>query len=185
MSLIERERDSLFFEDEGDASEDTSRRTRLLIVQQALSLNNPSTFEAPTDGAVPPTLLGQLKSLRLSPAVALAPQLPGASSYPLQEWEGVVQWVEGDEFGARLTDIAEEGAPEESIFSIREEVSRDDRPLVRVGALFSWTIERRRELTGQIMHASVLRFRRILRTPETRAAVEERAAEITRRLGLD
>src|SRR4051794_20577564 len=39
---------------------------------------------------------------------------------PVQEWEGVVEWVEDEEFGARLFDLTDPGEPEVTEFSLHE-----------------------------------------------------------------
>ena len=41
---------------------------------------------------------------------------------PLQEWEGVVEWLEGDTFGARLTDLTSPGEDEFTEFALDEVV---------------------------------------------------------------
>jgi hypothetical protein len=89
-----------------------------------------------------------------------------ASLEPLQEWEGVVEWVDGDRFGARLTDITEPGENEVTDFTL-DEVSDDDVELVLPGGVFYWTIARETGRLGQRRHVSMLRFRRL---PVVRAA---------------
>lgn len=78
----------------------------------------------------------------------------------LAQWEGVVQQIEEDgTLWVRLTSGPER--PEEvSDFSI-EEVPPVDRPLVRTGAVFYWTIGYRDQADGQRTRESSIRFRRL------------------------
>jgi len=105
---------------------------------------------------------------------------------PLQEWEGVVDWVDGDEFGATLADMTRPDAHEleQDTFSM-EEVRRDDEELVKPGAVFYWTIALVTSDVGQRSYASFVRFRRLpaWRTQDVREA-RERASELARRLNL-
>jgi hypothetical protein len=103
---------------------------------------------------------------------------------PLQEWEGVVEWVEDGRFGARLTDITDRGEDESGDFTL-DEVSDDDLQLVLPGGVFYWTIARETGRLGQRRHVSMLRFRRL---PAVRAArrvdVRKEAERIADELGL-
>jgi len=84
----------------------------------------------------------------------------------LQRWEGVVQSLSdsGDTFWAELHDL--DKAPSDGRLMVElyvEDVSQDDAPLLRVGAVFYWTIGYRsalRDGRGTRTRASQLRFRR-------------------------
>lgn len=103
---------------------------------------------------------------------------------PIQEWEGVVDWVEGDRFGARLSDITEAGEVEYTDFTL-DEISEDDLDLVVPGGVFYWTVARETGRLGQRRHVSMLRFRRL---PIVRAArrldVRQEADRIADELGI-
>ena len=95
---------------------------------------------------------------------------------PIQEWEGVVEWVEDGEFGARLSDLSDSGEPEETEFSLSE-VSEDDLALVAPGAVFYWTIAREINETKRLRHVTMLRFRRLPAGRSARRAEVDREAE--------
>lgn len=98
----------------------------------------------------------------------------------LQEWEGVVERIEGDIFVARLRDMtADEVYPGEIAELPVADVSEDDRELLRVGAVFYMTVgyyvwaDGRRERFGRVV------FRRLTGWP---ASALERARERARRI---
>jgi hypothetical protein len=95
---------------------------------------------------------------------------------PIQEWEGVVEWVEEGEFGARLFDLTEPGEPEFTAFSL-DEVSDDDLKLVVPGGVFYWTIAREINATNRLRHVMMLRFRRLPSVRAARRDEVEREAE--------
>lgn len=78
----------------------------------------------------------------------------------LQKWEGIVLEVKEDSFLARLIDLTEEG-PEEEVELPLEEVSEDDRKLVKPGAIFYWNIGYHDTSRGQRIRSSMIRFRRL------------------------
>jgi hypothetical protein len=78
----------------------------------------------------------------------------------LQEWEGIVTEVRNDAFLARLIDLTHRGADEEAEFP-NDEVSEEDKPLVRPGAIFYWHIGYHTSYSGQRTRVSVIRFRRL------------------------
>ena len=57
----------------------------------------------------------------------------------LQKWEGIVMDVMDDAFLARLIDLTQKGTDEEAEFSF-DEISEEDKPLIRSGAIFYWNI---------------------------------------------
>ena len=77
----------------------------------------------------------------------------------LQEWEGEVVSVSGNEFVAYLHDLTQESPREEASFQI-DEVSEEDRTLIRTGAVFYWIIGYK-TARGQRTTESFLRFRRL------------------------
>ncbi|MFN0154161.1 MAG: hypothetical protein ACKVUT_07255 [Gaiella sp.] len=109
---------------------------------------------------------------------------PG-SVEPLQEWEGVVEWVDGGVFGARLTDLTKTGEDEFAQFEL-DEVSQGDVRLISPGAVFYWTIARETSGAGQRKHVSMIRFRRLPAIRATRRkGVQQEADWISQRLGCD
>jgi hypothetical protein len=78
----------------------------------------------------------------------------------LQKWEGVVLEVWEDAFLARLVDLTRPGPDEEAEFPL-DEISEEDRPLVRPGAIFYWNIGYHDSSSGQRTRASIIRFRRL------------------------
>lgn len=78
---------------------------------------------------------------------------------PLQSWEGSVIEVLQDSFVARLIDRSSESPGEEAEFPL-DEVSWDDRHLVKEGAVFYWIIGYRDSVGGQRTRISEIRFRR-------------------------
>lgn len=65
-------------------------------------------------------------------------------------FEGCVQWVGDDVFGAHLVDLDTEEEINADVYWSK--VTEEDRELVRPGALFFWTIDDD--------HTSVIKFRR-------------------------
>ena len=79
----------------------------------------------------------------------------------VQRWEGTVTQVIGDEFLARLRDLTDtEHASEQATFSL-DEVDDDDRQLLRVGAVFYWSIGYHHQANGSRRLSNELRFRRL------------------------
>jgi hypothetical protein len=78
----------------------------------------------------------------------------------LQAWEGVVLEVMSDSFMARLVDLTNRGADEEAELPMNE-ISDDDKTLVRPGAIFYWDIGYHTNYSGQRMRSSLIRFRRL------------------------
>jgi hypothetical protein len=78
----------------------------------------------------------------------------------LQKWEGRVQKLTRDGFIALLTDLTGFGPDEEAEFD-EDDVSSVDRPLIKPGAVFYWSLGYRDSTTGQRSRESVIRFRRL------------------------
>ena len=92
----------------------------------------------------------------------------------LQKWEGVVLEVQDDAFLARLVDLTHPGPDEEAEFPL-DEISEEDRPLVRPGAIFYWNIGYHDSSGGQRKRDTMIRFRRLpaWRREEIEAARQE------------
>jgi hypothetical protein len=102
----------------------------------------------------------------------------------LQKWEGYVLQVERDRFWGRLTDLTNPGTQEDAEFAISE-LSEDDVPLLRTGAVFYWSIGFHTDATGRQRTVSELRFRRLpaLTLEEQRKATVE-AEKIAHLFGI-
>lgn len=96
----------------------------------------------------------------------------------LQKWEGVVLAIEQDSFLARLLDLSQGTSEEEGEFSI-DDVSEEDRLLLKPGAIFYWNIGYHDSRTGQRRKVSEIRFRRL---PAWTAREIEAAEREARRL---
>jgi hypothetical protein len=77
-----------------------------------------------------------------------------------QQWEGIVTSVDRDEFSVVLRDVIRRNAPEfEAVLSI-EEISEDDLPLLKEGAVLYWTIGYKTR-AGTTERVSTIRLRRL------------------------
>ncbi len=104
-------------------------------------------------------------------------------SISLQKWEGIVAEVKKNAFVAKLYDRTVENPEEEGEFSI-DEVSEDDRVLLKPGAFFYWSIGYLTTGTGQRIRTSVIKFRRIPEWTEGELkAAEKKATELRRLIG--
>ncbi len=103
----------------------------------------------------------------------------------LQKWEGIVVEVGKEVFYARLYDLTSENPEEEAEFSI-DEVSEEDRELLKAGAVFYWSIGYFTTRTGQRLRTSIIKFRRLPAWTEREIkAAKERAIELRRIIGLE
>ncbi|HEX8947795.1 MAG TPA: hypothetical protein VF790_02465, partial [Dissulfurispiraceae bacterium] len=96
----------------------------------------------------------------------------------LQKWEGVVTEIGKDVFNARLFDLTANNPEEIAEFSI-DDVSEDDRELLKPGAIFYWSIGYLTTRTGQRMRMSFIKFRRLPAwTERDIKSAKKRAAEL-------
>ena len=126
----------------------------------------------------------QASSIPRLPAVWTDPEPPSDVFLALQRWEGIVTDCMGETFNARLTDLTTEGAEEEEVELLLEDVPGEDRALIEPGAVFYWAIGYRYEASGQSSRVSTLRFRRlpVWSAAELKAA-DERASQIAEVFG--
>ena len=94
----------------------------------------------------------------IAPAVRL--QEPRTSFRTLQAWEGVVTAVAEGSFAVRLRDLVSKMADEEADVSF-DEVSDDERELVKAGAVFLLHVGYATSEGGQRSREAILRFRRL------------------------
>lgn len=85
---------------------------------------------------------------------------PQASSISLQKWEGVVLELKSDSFIARVYDLTQEGIEEEAEFPYQE-VSEEDKSLIKPGAIFYWNISYVTKPNRQRTRESLIYFRRV------------------------
>lgn len=78
----------------------------------------------------------------------------------LQKWQGYVLKVTDNFLLVRLVDLSKNGGDEEAEIPI-EEISDDDKDLIRPGAIFYWSIGYLDSYSGQRSRVSVIRFQRL------------------------
>ncbi len=105
------------------------------------------------------TSVGQRRSSLAETVVRLPDPSPLDYCFDVrQQWEGVVTNVDHEEFSVVLRDILRGSEPEyEAVLSI-EEVSEDDLPLLKEGAVLYWTIGYKTR-TGTRERVSTIRLR--------------------------
>ncbi len=96
-------------------------------------------------------------------AVTLPPQRENDRNLiPLQQWEGVVIKVSGDEFTTVLRDLTRPESPEEEATLPVAEVPPEDRRLLVPGAVLYWNIGYQTiRASGQVQRVSDVRLRRL------------------------
>ena len=80
-------------------------------------------------------------------------------SETLQVFRGAVQEVGSETFWADLFDETEPNNPQEFAELLLSEVSKQDRPLLKPGAVFRWVISRETTASGQVQLVSEIRFK--------------------------
>lgn len=114
---------------------------------------------SPVEGEPLPTASAPIKS----PVVYLATRdsLPAGRFTVLQSWEGVVVSVSDAEFTATLVDRTDRENPEEEVVIGIEEISEDDRKLIKPGAVFYWSMAYKDAPGEPRRRVSQIRFRRL------------------------
>jgi hypothetical protein len=127
--------------------------------------------------------LGQEEPEILKPILRFDPDELKERAVSLQKWEGIVAEVGKDIFHARLLDLTEENPEEEADFSI-DEVSEDDRSLIKLGGVFYWSLGYLTTRTGQVIKSSIVKFRRLPAWTEREMRMaQEQAKEIRQTIG--
>jgi len=98
----------------------------------------------------------------------------------LQKWEGIVLQVLKDSMVARLIDLSEKESEGEAEFAF-DEIHLDDLPLVKLGAIFYWSIGYL-DKVGQRIRASIIRFRRLPKWRSEELEAARKDAEYTQKL---
>jgi hypothetical protein len=110
-------------------------------------------------------------------AATITPQMrigQGPTLQTRQLWEGTVTEVRDNEFVATLADVTNPENPDEQVEFTYDEVSEDDRQLVRSGSPFYWVVGSERTPGGQLRNVSMVQFRRL--PTWTRSSLEQDAA---------
>lgn len=123
-------------------------------------------------------ILRKMKALDVPMSPISGPQVLAVRFQKLQEWEGYVTKVANDYFCARLIDLTSGDlvAKEEAEFPLTD-VSRDDRELLVIGAIFRWLIGYQRHGRGPLQRVSQIQFRRIPAWTERDFAVANEFAD--------
>ena len=117
------------------------------------------TWPAREDGSI-----GTMKSAVDTPSTLTFPEQYAAGSrstlHALQEWEGYVLEIHGDEFVARLVDLTAEASHEEEEATIPvAELSATDAAALREGGIFRWVIGYQFDPSGTKKRVSQIVFR--------------------------
>ena len=94
----------------------------------------------------------------------------------LQAWEGVVTAVAEESFAVKLVDLISNKPDEEADIDF-EDVSKDERPLVRIGAVFLLHVGYATSEGGQRSRTAILRFRRLPVWTESELSSARKAAQ--------
>jgi hypothetical protein len=115
---------------------------------------------------------------RISPAARSLPI--GETAIVLQHWEGYVEQVSKESFKARLLDRTSGNVVDTEVAEIsKEEIEPDDQELISEGAIFYFTIRRRRMPNGRHEISRQFVFRRLPAWhPEALKRAEREAAEM-------
>jgi hypothetical protein len=79
----------------------------------------------------------------------------------LRKWEGVVEAILESSFVARIKDVANEVPDERVEIDFDELTNVDEKRLIKIGAIFSWTMGYHVSLGGTRKRQAVLIFRRM------------------------
>ena len=107
--------------------------------------------------------------------IRITPPEPRTNFLTLQAWEGVVTSVNHHSFSVRLVDLTGNQPDEEADVDF-EDVSKDERSLVRIGAVFLLHVGYSTSEGGQRSRTAILRFRRLPVWTETELSGAKRAA---------
>ena len=136
----------------------------VIVPFSALSATRPGVLTTSTATREPlggATSLEEKRAFSAENLVRLPTQTPIDYWYDVrQQWEGVVTSVGSDEFVVVLRDLRRDEAPEyEAVLPI-EELSEDDLPLPKDGAVLYWTIGYKTR-AGTKERVSTIRLRRL------------------------
>lgn len=95
-----------------------------------------------------------------------------------QKWVGYILEIADNSFNAKLKDLTNKGTDEIGEFEF-DEVTKEDLPLLSVGAIFYWSIGYSHAASGQVSKVSIIRFQRAYELSE-----EDKSDAIERTNGL-
>lgn len=108
---------------------------------------------------------GAARTLSFPPR--LPPPRPRVTLHALQEWEGYIVEIDGDELVVRLVDLTAGSTHEEEEAVIPlAEISECDADIVRVGSIFRWVVGYERSPSGTKKRVSQIVFRDLPRMTE-------------------
>ena len=99
----------------------------------------------------------------------------------LQKWRGIVEEVQKDFFTAKLINLTDIGFDEYAEIS-NDEITHEDKELIKPGAIFYWSIGYSHSSTGQRTRFSDIRFRRIPIWDEKEINIAKEKAQKTGKL---
>jgi hypothetical protein len=98
-----------------------------------------------------------------------------------QDWIGYVIKIGGDGFEAKLIDKNQPGTYENASFDFKE-ISNEDKELIKIGAIFYWSVGYA-DINGQITKISLVRFKRSIEFSESEFdGIMDRADELSKKI---
>jgi len=94
----------------------------------------------------------------------------------LQRWQGYVIKVSDISIFVKLVDLTQKGPDEEAEIPL-EEISADDKDLIKSGAIFYWSIGYLDSYSGQRSRVSIIRFQRLPAWSKKEIDAAQREAE--------
>jgi len=135
------------------------------------------------DNDVPSTERRQEAIQDVDPLIRLTPGSPERRFHVLQQWECVVDGIEGDSFTADLLDLTDPSKPREIVEIPLIEISEADLALLLPGAVFYWILGYEITRGGQKRRVSEIRARRNPKWSQRAIdAVTKRGEELYNRL---
>lgn len=105
-------------------------------------------------------------------------KLPAPDKFiSLQKWEGIVTEIGEDYFIAKLVNLTGEGPEESATFPFSEISSEEDTQLLKIGAVFYWSIGYYERAKGTRIRSSLIRFRRLPMWTESIIKAAQKEAE--------
>lgn len=96
----------------------------------------------------------------------------------LQKWEGTVEEIDGETIHVSLKDLSHKGVDEEAFLDFND-ISQDDLPLVKLGAMFYWSLGYETHLDKQVRKSSLIKFKRLANINSSEFdTIHDRAKEI-------
>jgi hypothetical protein len=100
------------------------------------------------------------KDAPATPIYYFETKIKSGRAISLQKWLGVVTGIRKKSFSADLINLTHQGYDEETEISI-EEITDEDRGLIKLGSFFYWSIGYHHSYSGQRTRMSQIRFKRM------------------------